>query len=85
MRHRKLDRRMNGYGDFKYTVQFQFSEKEKFCEIREWCWEQWGPSREFNIWDNTKNPAWCWTMDQYRIQLYFAGDGEYQWFLLKWT
>jgi hypothetical protein len=24
-------------------------------------------------------------MDQYRIQIYFAGDGEYQWFLLKWT
>jgi hypothetical protein len=24
-------------------------------------------------------------MDQYRIQIYFAGDSEYQWFLLKWT
>ena len=85
MRRIKLDRRMNGYGDFKYTVRFAFSEREKFCEIREWCWEQWGASREFNLWDATKNPAWCWNMDQYRIQIYFAGEGEYQWFLLKWT
>ena len=85
MRRMKLDRRMNGYGDFKYTVRFTFSEREKFCEIREWCWEQWGASREFNLWDATKNPAWCWTMDQYRIQIYFASEGEYQWFLLKWT
>ena len=85
MRRMKLDRRMNGYGDFKYTVRFTFSEREKFCEIREWCWEQWGASREFNLWDATKNPAWCWNMDQYRIQIYFAGEGEYQWFLLKWT
>lgn len=85
MRHRKLDRRMNGYGDFKYTARFTFTEREKFCEIREWCWSQWGPSREFNLWDNTKNLAWCWCMDQYRIQIYFASDSEYQWFLLKWT
>jgi len=85
MRRIKLDRRMNGYGDFKYTARFAFSEKDRFCEIREWCWEQWGPSREFDIWSADKNPAWCWTMDQYRIQIYFAGDGEYQWFLLKWT
>ena len=85
MRRIKLDRRMNGYGDFKYTVRFAFSEREKFCEIREWCCEQWGASREFNLWDATKNPAWCWNMDQYRIQIYFAGEGEYQWFLLKWT
>ena len=85
MRRIKLDRRMNGYGDFKYSVRFAFSEKDRFCEVREWCWEQWGASREFDIWDAGKNPAWCWTMDSYRIQIYFAGDGEYQWFLLKWT
>lgn len=81
----KVDRRMNGYGAFKYTARFQFSEREKFCEIREWCWSQWGPGREFNFCDVTKNPSWCWCTDQHRIQLYFASDSEYQWFLLKWT
>jgi hypothetical protein len=28
--------------------------------------------------------AWCWISDQYRIQLYFANEKEYHWFLLKW-
>jgi hypothetical protein len=75
---------MNGYGDFKYTAKFPFKEKDKFCEVREWCWNQWGASRELNFWDATKNPAWCWT-SEYTIQIYFASDAEYQWFLLKWT
>jgi len=85
MKHIKLDRRMNGYGDFKYTARFMLTEKDRFCEMREWCWEQWGPSREFNLWSADKNPTWCWHMDDYRMQLYFATDKEYSFWLLKWT
>jgi hypothetical protein len=83
--HKKLDRRMKGYGEFKYTAQFTLREKDQFCDMREWCWNQWGASCEFDFWSNTKNPTWCWISDQYRIQLYFSSDKEYQWFLLKWT
>jgi hypothetical protein len=37
------------------------------------------------FWDSTRNPKWCWVVDQYKIKIYFATDAEYQWFLLKWT
>ena len=88
MRHNKLDRRYKGHGQFKYTVSFWLSkEYPKFCEIRNWCWQQWGSSAEVDIW--IKNPAlqspnWCWVKDDYRVRIYLTSDKEYQWFLLKW-
>ena len=86
MKHRKLDRRFSGYKDFKYCVNFSNKELDKFCEIRNWCWEQWGASSELDTWYKIalKNPAWCWQYDQWNTRLYFASDAECQWYLLKW-
>jgi hypothetical protein len=88
MRHNKLDRRYKGYGQFKYTVSFWLSkEYPKFCEIRNWCWTQWGPSSEVDIWERNpalQSPNWCWVKDDYKVRIYLTSDKEYQWFLLKW-
>lgn len=49
MKSRKLDRRHNGYDIFQYGVDFTNNEELKFCQIREWCWQQFGPSCELDI------------------------------------
>lgn len=83
---KKLDRRMNGYGDFQKYVEFNKLSLSKFCEVRAWCWEQWGPSCELEYWKqiSNPNPAWCWITDEWRIRIYLASNKEAQWFLLKW-
>ena len=88
MRHKKLDKRYNGYGKFTYTVDFWLTrEYPQFCEIRNWCWQQWGPSAEYDIWakdPSLQSASWCWIKDDYRTKIHLATDKEYQWFLLKW-
>jgi hypothetical protein len=82
----KLDARFKGYDNFKYYTGFRYNEMPKFDEIRQWCWEQFGPSCEITIHHKipTANHTWCWILDDYRARIYFATDKEYQWFLLKW-
>ena len=81
----KLDRRMKGYGDFKYVAKFRRrSEYQKFKEVRKWCWEQWGISSELELWDEDDNPAWCWGIEDYELRVYIAGDKEAAWYGLKW-
>lgn len=82
----KLDRRHNGYGTFKHYVKFKIAEVEKFCDVRSWCWDQWGASSELDSYKqlSKKNPAWAWQKDQYVTRLYFSSDAELQWFILKW-
>lgn len=85
----KLDRRMNGYGDFKYMCKKMTGihyELDDFFAIRNWCWETWGPSYELNFYKKniTKNPAWCWHVFEYEARIYLAGDEEANWFMLKW-
>lgn len=77
---------MNGYGMFKYCVNFNYVTVQDFCDIRKWCSEQWGPSDDLEFIEKIKNPnmAWCWVNDQYTMRIYIATDKEAQWFLLKW-
>jgi hypothetical protein len=86
MKLKKIDRRMNGYGMFKYCVNFNYVTLQNFCDIRKWCSEQWGPSDDLEFIEKIKNPnmAWCWVNDQYTMRIYIATDKEAQWFLLKW-
>lgn len=87
MENKKLDRRFEGYTDFKYCVEFRTGEMDKFCDIRNWCWTQFGPSCEIDIWRkvHNRNSAWCWVNDEWKVRIYFASDKEYQWFILKWN
>ncbi len=85
MRLKKLDRRMNGYGNFKYATKFRRrADQDKFIEIRNWCWEQWGPSCELEFWNEQRNPAWAWAMTEFETKIYVASEKEASWFTLRW-
>jgi hypothetical protein len=87
MRYREIDRRHHGYGFFKYAVDFSYLELIKYCEMREWCWSQWGASSELDIWEKTQtrlSTNWCWLKEKGIVRIYLFSDKEYQWFLLKW-
>lgn len=87
MKTGKLDKRHNGHRDFKYYVQFSSLEQQKFVEVRNWCWQTWGPSAELDILrylQERHDMKWAWICDNYNIRLYLKTDTEYQWFVLKW-
>ena len=88
MEHRKMDKRMTGHQNFDYYASFFKTTREgqKFCDIRDWCYETWGTSSEYEFWVNrsTPNNFWCWANDEFKIKIYFKTDREYGLFLLRW-
>ena len=95
MKIKKLDKRMNGYGDFMYGVDFTYNwQGTRFDHAREWCWESFGPSCELDIWEELptlnepRNEKWAWDRGQYnksyRCMIYLATDKEANWFKLRW-
>ena len=90
---------MNGHSQFKYYVDIGYERSdpagsviEKFFELRQWCWETWGPSREVNefsskefAWQGDQNKQWSWINDDYRSRLYLADKDEAAYFTLKWS
>lgn len=84
MKLKKLDRRMKGYGSFKYKIDYPKSKTHDFISARNWCWEQWGPSSELELWDESLNPAWCWIISEWEYKILLASDREAQWYILKW-
>ena len=69
------------------------SRKVKFNEMREWCWENWGPSKEMMEFDHTdlfdgvhsSNSHWCWLNDAHgRRRIYLRTDHEAELFTLRW-
>lgn len=86
MKLKKLDARMNGYGDFKYVAKFRKrADKSNFIDIRNWCWETWGPSCELEFWNESTNPAWAWAVTEFEMKIYVDSDKEASWFALKWS
>ncbi len=91
MRIKKLDKRMKGYGDFKYGIDFSWNwEGVRFDHARQWCWETLGASVEYDIWTELqiageeKNERWCWDRNQYRTMIYLKSDAERNWFVMRW-
>lgn len=86
MKAKKLDKRNKGHGLFKYSVIFDYRETEKFLEVRNWCWSQWGPSSELDFYTQSSlnSEGWAWITDEWRKNIYLKSDKEYQWFILKW-
>jgi hypothetical protein len=98
-----LDWRFSAYPHFKHYVE----EKERwvragvdplpdvnFFNLREWCWETFGPSKEFRYWQAHKNPnviptkrsnnaQWCWDTEFGKQRIYFT-DEALVLFNLKW-
>lgn len=104
---KKLDKRNNGFGHWKYYVdrpksnygQFLtlFTSRNIFFQWREWCWTQWGPSKELDDWlEDLRHPQladqyashnkhWCFVHNQYSTRIYLRDDKELSTFLLKWA
>jgi hypothetical protein len=82
----KLDGRYAGGNQFHYMVEFlrPYTEKELFCEVREWCWTTWGPSRELKFMDTSVEQVWCFMTDNHRTRIYLKNKKELEWFILRW-
>jgi hypothetical protein len=93
MKLKTLDKRNLGYSTWKYYIKFNIpAEQVTFCNIREWCWSNWGASKELGSYDqndlfdgvNCSNHRWCWQHDEHRTRIYLLGDEELLAFSLKW-
>jgi hypothetical protein len=85
MKLTKLDKRMKGYGEFTHYIEYSRPQALDFIKCRNWCWSQWGPSSELDLWwGRVPNEKWCWIMDDWRLRIYLRTEAEAQWFLLKW-
>ena len=83
MKTLKLDKRYNGHTIFKYGIQFHKSEAKKFIEVRNWCWQNWGPGAEIEHHQLEPN-VWSWECSQWNRRIYLQTEKEYNWFILKW-
>jgi|TARA_R110000868_G_scaffold45722_1_gene151500 hypothetical protein len=91
----KLDKRNTGYGTWKFYVELKLLDKNygvDLCNVREWCWTHWGPSKELDAYHqhdlfdgvSCSNPRWCWQHDEYRTRIYLRDEPETIAFALKW-
>lgn len=99
MKITKLDRRHAGFNHWKYHISMPYHgqiivNKMKFLEMRVWCWDTWGPSKELDeytasdIFDgiNCSNEYWCWLSDKHgRRRIYLRDDPELEVFVLRWS
>lgn len=94
MKLKKLDGRHAGYGVWKYYVQQPHGRagKNRFIEWREWCWSQFGPSKE--LWEysvddldvsESSSQKWCWVNDRGGwARIYLKTDEAASAFTLQW-
>lgn len=95
----KLDRRNNGFLTWKYYVELRPSfnsssdRKKLFFKWREWCWKEWGPSKELHDFDHndlfdgecSSNSNWCWLNKEGTLRIYLKDDLQGSAFMLRWT
>jgi hypothetical protein len=90
---RKLDSRNHLYAVFKYQLKCNLP---IFFDMREYCWEQWGPGIEAEHFVNTVNHAltwypWAWDSNKYNGasikhgKLYLKDDEALTLFGLRWA
>ena len=64
----------------------------KFNQLRDWCWDTWGPSCDLKDYDfihengGNLNEHWCWSNeeDQKQKRIYLASDAERTWLETRW-
>lgn len=92
VKFRKLDARFRGYPDFQWMAEAprygSWAQRVTiFSEIRRWCWENFGPSDEYDIWyyvgSESRNPDWSWNFVNGKMRIYL-NDKSYSWAILKW-
>jgi len=97
---KRTDKRHTASHRYGYYVSIKpdnYSERgstilEKFFELRAWCWETWGPSREAhenrgseNPWNGDNNDHWAWINDAYRARIYLGNKDDAAYFSLRWS
>jgi hypothetical protein len=97
----KINKRFKGAGHWEYLISVPHyrDSRELFFEMREWCWNTWGPSKEISDWmEDTNsdlytpvsfNQSWCWSHDSgtphgVTHRLYIRGEKELVLFKLRW-
>lgn len=93
-----LDRRHRGYGVWKYYIERPYIQpleqsKITFYRWREWCWTQWGASKELDEYTSddlfdgvfSSNEHWCWSNNRNRgSRIYLKNDAAATAFTLRW-
>ena len=100
----KLNKRYNGSDWFTYRLKIApvgrmyetyLERTANFLEIRNWCWETFGPSCELEMYSvaqerNLTNPKWSWRFNNYGSRasqletfVYIAGEEELALLTLK--
>lgn len=90
----RLDKRYNGHTKFKYSITPTavplLEQRQEFQELREWLWENYGPSMELE-WSmslariSQTEPRWAWDTEHHNRRLYIRGDEELTFLELKFS
>ena len=74
------------------TTGYKEERIERFIELRNWCWDTFGPGveRKFITLHPTSTGVesihkWAWHTDEEELRIYFKGDEELTLFKLKWA
>ena len=99
---KRTDKRHTGNQSWQYLVIVEklpstlyggptMTQKAKFLnELREWCWQTYGPSCELELWlalpedSVSKNEHWCWHTNYNNYKIYLRTEKEANWFKIKW-
>ena len=70
------------------TVNRMLAERKKLNELRNWCWETFGPACELEtallLDRDGESPEWCWRSEHNQLRIYFKKKTA-EWYTLKWT
>lgn len=93
MKFYKQDARHTLHLLFPYAVSFQFTtvDRQKFLEVRKWCWETLGPGIESWLhqpfWHSEASEhSWGWLSDRkgFRLRILFKSSEQFTLAKLKW-
>lgn len=92
VKFQKLDRRYRGFPEFRWMMEVSRRGDwghriSEFSEMRRWCWENFGPSDEFDVWcyvkSDLRNNDWAWDFIKGKMRIYI-NEKLYSWAILKW-
>jgi hypothetical protein len=84
----KLDGRHSAHRDFSHRAEIfgPWDERRtQFVEIRDWCWENFGPGIERELRDQKPEAKWAWHISESPSGYYiYLKDEMLTYFSLKW-
>jgi hypothetical protein len=84
----KLDGRHAGHILFSHRAEIigtWIERDQEFVQVREWCWETFGPGVERDLIHAKKDSKWGWHLNQSPAKYYIYLKDEYlTHFTLKW-